>query len=532
MPKLRCGGASFYIAADELPLPFAAALILRLSCGAVVAVAAGSSDFAHACDDRDDELARSWIAAAIGILAASACLFVALIMTLSRGPVMEADDRVASARQLLLARVFLVLPLELAVAAWGLVLAWGPHHSLRCVNEPSSQAVAPVALRAVTTWFAVQLGLGVALAVALVRTKGPSYVLRCALRCFVNLDDEAAAFIASTARELSLHLNLSLGDAVAGVLLLWRAAKTAEGHRLMAADGGAGGDKGGGDTGGAERPSLAELEQLRRACWFSLGVYGWPLHAMRRTRASGHLLLCCAAAHVLCGPGCGGGCGCCCCCGCGGERLDSCGWPRDGVVASRGDNCCGGHGRALNASLRDLAAAVGPGSPVGPLRGRTGGNLEEGRRDSPVAVYARWVEGAFVAASAREHAWAVFVDPTYGASAASAASASGERGRLVGSRGSVVVAVRGTLSASDAIADLWCDEAPVPMTEVLAGSLAEPLAAGATSAAASAAAEVGHAGVVAAAGVVFRELAALGVLVDLLDRGVRPEACEVGGEGL
>lgn len=149
-------------------------------------------------------------------------------------------------------------------------------------------------------------------------------------------------------------------------------------------------------------------------------------------------------------------------------------------MTSQGDNCAGCHGAALSSALTDLQ---GHGSP---------GNVP------PVAVFASWVGGyKMKPKSLHEHAWAVFLDPT---------------------TKSVVISVRGTLSATDLVTDLFIDEKVLPPDGSSEGRTGE-----------SSGKEVAHAGAFLAAERITNAILSCGILHDLLDRGCRPKVCDALG---
>jgi len=116
-------------------------------------------------------------------------------------------------------------------------------------------------------------------------------------------------------------------------------------------------------------PSLALLEELRRAGWFSLAVYGWPLHAMRKPHSKlgncGYALAPCWALTLPCtilfnpknkshhhsNNNSGGGC-CSCCC-------NACRKSHHHRGAFDNDSGCGCHGHAMRAALADLERGNG-----------------------------------------------------------------------------------------------------------------------------------------------------------------------------
>ena len=191
------------------------------------------------------------------------------------------------------------------------------------------------------------------------------------------------------------------------------------------------------------------LEELRRATYFSLAVYGWHLDALRHSQSCGYLTASCWACRLCLPVWCGG------CCNeslaVNGDRL---------AGQARGDNCCGCHNAAMTRALLDMDDPAAAAKSAG-RRGKhfTGDRLfgqgaykrqamssfytHAERPSRVVTVLSSWVDGC-VASESGELPYAVFLDPE---------------------RRAVVVAVRGTLSLSDMATDLWCDEVPLQTTK-------------------------------------------------------------------
>jgi hypothetical protein len=537
MQIIKCCSTSFYVASDDLVFPFAFDVLLRFGFSVVFAVVAvdawvgcGVVVKGWLCAALGTTLVSAFLLAAItlealkgGVLEPHARAAV--------GPLLKVRLVAVLPLEICVGVLGFLISWHYGSSSTSSCLPDEIGDGTLPLSSPSyvsSWWSSQTAIQVVTTWFVVDCLVSIVSFGCLIKTffgkrNGcHAYFLNLFIRLAVRLDDEAATFIMATIAEFApnnlmrgVH-DLSPTDGVAALLLYWRACKIQEGRRLLllecddanksrdqqqatttaptciqgkgvvpTAMSSANEEMEVGDnstTAAADLattispppPSLTELEELRRACWLSLAVYGWPLHAMRNAQGCKYLTAPCVASSLVANALCARCCSCSCAVSCsrGGamQQEKQVGFKRRFAGRSEGDNCFGCHASALAATLDDMEK--GNQGSGGDGRGESGGGAGNWFGGRVVCVHASWVKGDNGSghnSSSRSSLSACFCCCCCGSSSSSLLLPHRDR---VGAhpawsvfvdpfQKAVVVCVRGTLSPSDVATDLWCDEAPL-----------------------------------------------------------------------